>query len=478
VNGPAEPDRRLTVALTALAYFMVTLDALVVVTALPSIHRDLGGSLSTLQWTANAYNLAFATGIITATALGDRLGRRRVYRTGLALFTAASAACALAPDLGTLIAFRAIQGAGAAIIMPLGLTLITSAFPAERRGSVLGIWGGIAGLGVAAGPLVGGGVTEGLDWHWIFWVNVPIGILAWFGSRIALAESYGPRQRLDIPALVLVSAGIGVFIWGLVQGPASGWGSPRTVASLAAGVVLIVAFFSWETRAPEPMIPLSLFRASTFTAAAVTTFVTFGAIYSAVYLTSEFLQLGGGYSPLGTGLRFLPWTATPLIVAPIAGAVFDRVGARRLVVPGLIMQAAGFAWIVHLAHVHSGYRGYVLPFVIAGVGLSMTLPSLPSAGLNAVPAASLGRAAGVLNTMQLLGATFGIAIVTVVFNANGSLASPVTIARGYQPALLVAAGLSALGALVALALKRTSAPSGAGEGASPSRDLIAAIGND
>jgi EmrB/QacA subfamily drug resistance transporter len=478
VTGPAGPDRRLTVALTALAYFMVTLDALVVVTALPSIHRDLGGSLSTLQWTANAYNLAFAAGIITATALGDRLGRRRVYRVGLGIFTAASAACALAPNLGTLIAFRAVQGTGAAIIMPLGLTLITSAFPAERRGSVLGIWGGIAGLGVAAGPLVGGSVTEGLDWHWIFWVNVPIGILAWFGSRFALAESYGPRQRLDIPALVLVSTGIGVFIWGLVQGPGSGWGNPRTVTSLAAGVLLIAAFVGWETRAPEPMIPLSLFRAGTFAAAAATTFLTFAAIYGAVYLTSEFFQLGGGYSPLGTGLRFLPWTATPLVVAPIAGAVFDRVGARRLVLPGLIMQGAGFAWIVYLAHVHSGYRGYILPFVIAGVGLSMTLPSLPSAGLNAVPAASLGRAAGVLNTMQLLGATFGIAIVTVVFNASGSLASPLAIARGYQPALSVAAALSVLGALTALALRRTSAPPGPGDPASSSRDLTGAVRTD
>ena len=226
MRGPTAPGRRLTVVLTSAAYLMVALDALVVVTALPSIHRDLGGSPSTLQWTVNAYNLTFATGIITAAALGDRLGRRRVYRCGLALFTVASAACGLAPNLGTLIAFRAVQGAGAAIVMPLGLTLLTSAFPPERRGSVVGIWGGIAGLGVAAGPLVGGGVTEGLDWHWIFWVNVPIGVAAWLGSRVVLAESYGPRERLDLPGLVLASAGIGVFIWGLVQGPQAGWAAP------------------------------------------------------------------------------------------------------------------------------------------------------------------------------------------------------------------------------------------------------------
>ena len=469
------PDRRLTVALTALAYFMVTLDALVVVTALPSIHRDLGGSASTLQWTVNAYNLTFATGIITAAALGDRLGRRRVYRCGLALFTAASAACGLAPNLGTLIAFRAVQGAGAAIVMPLGLTLLTSAFPPGRRGSVVGIWGGIAGLGVAAGPLVGGGVTEGLDWHWIFWVNVPIGIAAWLGSRVVLAESYGPRERLDLPALVLASAGIGVFIWGLVQGPQSGWGSPRTVVSLAAGALLVTAFFAWETRAPKPMIPLSLFRSRTFTAAVTTTFLNSSAIFSAAYLTSEFFQLGRGDSPLGTGLRFLPWTATPLVIAPIAGILFDKVGARRLAVPGLIMQALGFAWIVHLAHIHSGYGGYVAPFLIAGIGVSMALPSLPSAGLNAVPPAALGRAASVLNTMQLLGATFGIAIVTVVFNANGALTSPHEVISGYQPAMAVAAALSAAGALVALGLRRARAPLGRDDADRPVDDLTSAV---
>ena len=453
--GTRIPDRRLTVVLTAVAYFMVTLDALVVVTALPSIHRDLGGSAGTLQWTVNAYNLSFAAGIITAAALGDRLGRRRVYRVGLALFTAGSAACALAPDLDALIAFRALQGCGAAIVMPLGLTMLTSAFPPERRGSVIGIWGGIAGLGVAAGPLVGGAVTQSLSWHWVFWVNIPIGIAALAGSGFALSESRGLRGRLDVPALVLASTGIGAFIWGLVQGPQSGWASGRTVVSLAAGVLLVAAFLLWETRAPEPMIPLSLFRVGTFTAAVTTTFLMAGAIYSAVFLTSEFFQLARGDTPFGTGLRFLPWTATPLVVAPIAGLAFDKIGARRLAVPGLTMQALGFAWIVHLAQAHAGYGSYVAPFVIAGVGVSMALPSLPSAGLNAMPAELLGRAAGVLNTMQLLGATFGIAIVTVVFNANGALTSPAAITSGYEPALAVAAGLSGVGAIVALAVRRT-----------------------
>ena len=227
VAGRAAPARSVTVLLTAVAYFMVALDALVVVTALPSVHRDLGGSIGTLQWTVNIYSLAFGAGIITAAALGDRLGRRRVYVTGLLVFTLASAACALAPSAAVLIACRGVQGLGAAIIMPLGLTLLTSAFPPERRGTVVGIWGGIAGLAVASGPLIGGAVTQGLDWHWIFWVNVPIGLAAAVGARLWLAESRGQKTRLDVPALILVSAGIGALTWGLVHGTAGGLRHPR-----------------------------------------------------------------------------------------------------------------------------------------------------------------------------------------------------------------------------------------------------------
>jgi len=457
-HDPAASGRVLTVLLTSVAYFMVALDTLVVVTALPSIHRDLGGNVGTLQWTVNAYVLAFGAGIITAAALGDLIGRRRMYLIGLTVFTAASAACALAPDIGVLIACRAVEGLGAAIIMPLGLTLLTSAFPVERRGAVIGIWGGVAGLAVASGPLIGGAVTQGLNWHWIFWVNVPIGILAIAGVRLRLADSRGPASRLDLPALVLIAAGVGALTWGLVQAGQAGWGSTQTVAGLATGAVAIAAFLAWERRAAEPMIPLGLFRSGRFSAAVATQFLMAAAIYSAAFLTSQFFQFALGASPLGTGLRFLPWTATPMVVAPIAGALFDRIGARPLIVPGLLMQAAGFAWIVYLAARSAGYAAYVAPFILAGVGISMALPSVSAAGLNAVGPQSLGKAAGVMNTMQQFGAVFGIAIATTVFNAHGSLASPAAITSGYRPALAAAAALSTLGALVALTLRRAPRP--------------------
>src|SRR5262252_8815261 len=357
--GPGTSGGALTLLLTSAASFMVILDALVVVTALPSIHHDLGGGISTLQWTVSAYTIAFGAGILTAAALGDRLGRRRVYVAGLALFTAASAACALAPNATALITFRAVQGMGAAIIMPLGLTLLTSAFPPERRGAVVGIMGGVTGLAVAAGPLVGGAVTQDLNWHWVFWINVPVGVLAVVGARLCLPESRGPQNRLDIPALVLVSAGVGVLIWGLVQGSQAGWASTQGLTGLILGPVLILAFVAWEARAADPMIPLGIFRSVTFSSAVSTQFLMSAAIYSAAFLTSQFFQFALGDTPLGTGLRFLPWTATPLVIAPLAGALSDRTGPRALIVPGLLLQAAGFAWIVSLAASSAGYASYV-----------------------------------------------------------------------------------------------------------------------
>ena len=347
-----------------------------------------------------------------------------------------------------------MQGVGAAIVMPLSLTILTSAFPAEKRGAVVGIWGGIAGLAVAAGPLIGGGLTQGLSWHWIFWVNVPIGAAAIVGAALLLPESYGPRARLDVPGLVLVSAGVGVLIWGLVQGGQDGWGTAQNLTGLLGGAAMLAAFVWWERRAPEPMIPLSLFSRIPFSSAVAAQFFLSAAIYSAAFLTSQYLQFALGDTPLGTGLKFLPWTATPLVIAPIAGALSDRLGARALIVPGLTMQALGFGWMVHLAGTSAGYGSFVLPFVVAGVGVSMALPSVTAGGLNAVPPDLLGKAAGTLNTMQQFGAVFGVAIVTSVFNSHGSLATPATVTSGYRAALAVSAGASLLGALAALGIRR------------------------
>jgi EmrB/QacA subfamily drug resistance transporter len=448
------PHRRLTVLLTAGAYLLITLDALVVVTALPSIHADLGGGAGNLPWIINAYALTFATGIITAAALGDRLGRRRTYVGGLLLFSIASAACALAPNLDVLIGFRAVQGLGAAVVMPLGLTLLTSSFPPERRGAVVGIWGGVAGLGVASGPLVGGAVTEGLDWHWIFWVNVPLGIAAVVAILRILPETYGPRTRLDPIGIVTASGAMGSLVWGVLQAPHAGWESTEVLVALALGVVLLAGFVAWERVAPAPMVPLSLFRSRVFAAASLTQFLMAASIFATAYVTSQYFQISRGDSPLGTGLRFLPWTMTPLLIAPIAGKLVDRLGARALAAPGLVLQSVGFVWLLHEAHIHAGYAAFVVPFVVAGVGISMALPAPSAAGLNAAPPALLGRSAGVLNTVQQLGQATGVAVVTVVFDAHGSLDSPAQTLSGYEPALVTAATISVLGAIAALGISR------------------------
>jgi len=441
-----------TLALTSAAFFMTALDVLVVVTALPAIHREIGGSLSTLEWVVNAYLLALAACIITAAALGDRLGRRRVYTAGLALFTAGSAACALAPSAEILVAARAIQGIGAAIVTPLSLTILTAAFPAERRGAVIGIWGGIAGLAVAAGPVIGGAVTEGLSWHWIFWVNVPIGLVAAVLSATRLAESHGPATRLDLPGVGLVSAGAIGIVWGLVRANDAGWGSPEVVAALGLGLVLMAGFLVWERRVSDPMLPPRLFRIPAFVAGSATAFLMTGALFSAVFLTSQYFQLALGFSPLGTGVRVLPWTATALVVAPLAGALSDRIGTRPLMVAGMLLQAAGLGWFALRASSGVAYAQIVLPLVIAGVGVSMVLPTTPTAVLSAVAPPDIGKASGVNNTLQRFGGAFGVAVVSAVFAANGHLGTAVGVAAGFPPALAVSAVLSVIGAMSALAV--------------------------
>jgi EmrB/QacA subfamily drug resistance transporter len=453
--GPPAPQparRGWVLGLTSAAYFMVVLDSLVVITALPRMQHDLHVGLATLQWTVNSYGIAFAAGIITAAALGDRLGRRRVFISGLALFTFASAACALAPSAPALVAARAVQGLGGAAVLPLSLTILTAAFPVRRRGMIVGVYGGLAGLAVAIGPLVGGVVTEGLDWHWIFWVNVPIGVAASLLSLRLLPESYGPPARIDLPGVTLVSAGAVCLVWGLVHTGQAGWGSMGTVTTLAVGTALLAAFFWWEGRAPEPMLPLRLLRIRAFAAGNATAFLMTGATFAAGFFVAQYFQFALGYSPLATGVRLLPWFATPMLVSPVAGALSDRIGRRPVIAAGLLLQAIGFGWVSLKASAGAGNLQLVLALLAAGIGISMALPTVPTAILSAVPPSDLGKASGISTMMQRFGAVFAIAIAGSVFAAYGHLGSPAGVTDGFRPALAVAAALSLLGAVTALAI--------------------------
>jgi EmrB/QacA subfamily drug resistance transporter len=438
--------------LTSTAYFMVVLDALVVVTALPRMQHDLHVGIPTLQWTVNAYGITVAAGIITAAALGDRLGRRRIFVCGVALFTAASAVCALAPSAALLIAARAVQGVGGAVVLPLSLTILTTAFPAERRGTIVGIYGGLAGLAVAAGPLVGGAVTEGLDWHWIFWINVPLGVAAAPLSLRLLPESFGAPARLDFAGVALVSSGAVAIVWGLVRASVSGWGSDEILATLSFGAVLLVAFVYWESRVSEPMIPLRMFGIPAFAAGNATTFLMSGAVFGAGFLVIQYAQLARGYSPLATGVRLLPWLATPMFVSPIAGALSDRIGRRPVIALGLLLQTLGFCWVVLHASVEASYLELAIPLLVAGIGISMALPTVPTAVLSAVAPEEMGKASGVNTMMNRFGAVFAVAIATAVFTAYGHLGSPASVTDGFKPALGVCAALSLLATLTALAI--------------------------
>ena len=443
---------RWVLALTSLAYFIVVLDALVVVTALPRLQQDLHVGLATLQWTVNAYGIAFAAGIITAAALGDRFGRRRVFITGLALFTLASAACAVAPGATALVAARAVQGLGGAAVLPLSLTILTTAFPAQRRGAIVGIYGGLAGLAVAVGPLVGGAVTQGLDWHWIFWINVPLGVAGCLLSLRLLPESFGAAARLDLPGVALVTAGVVGLVWGLARTTQTGWGSAEVITALAGGVALLVSFLGWEARTAEPMLPLRLLRIRAFAAGNATGFLMSGSTFAAAFLITQYFQFAVGYSPLATGLRLLPWFGTPMLVAPLAGALSDRIGRRPVIATGLLLQGAGFAWVAVTASATGSTLGLILALLVAGVGVSMALPTVPVAVLSAVQPAEMGKASGIAAMMQRFGAVFAVAIATSVFGAFGGLGSAAELTSGLRPGLAVAAGLSLLGALTALAI--------------------------
>jgi EmrB/QacA subfamily drug resistance transporter len=439
-----------TFAIVSTALFMVVLDNLVVTTALPSIRADLGATIQSLEWTVNAYTLSYAVLLLTGAALGDRFGRRRMFILGLGVFTAASAAAALAPTTGALIAARAVQGAGAALVTPLTLTLLAEVFPPNKRGLAIGAWSGVSGLAVALGPLVGGAVVDGISWHWIFWLNVPIGLAVIPLARRWLAESHGPARSLDLPGVALASAGLLGIVYGIVRGAELGWTSTTVLSSLIAGGVLIVAFLAWEHRAPQPMLPLRFFRSRTFSAVNGVSLAMYFGVFGAIFLLAQFFQVTQGYSPLEAGLRTLPWTGMPMLVAPLAGLLSDRIGSRPLMATGLALQAGAIGWLASISTPTVPYGDLVIPFVMAGTGMALVFAPAANAVLGAVRPEEAGQASGATNAIRELGGVLGIAVLATVFANNGSYASPEAYTSGMTSAIWVGAAVLAAGALVAL----------------------------
>ena len=441
-----------TFAISSVALFMTTLDNLVVTTALPVIHKDLHASLSGLEWTVNAYTLTFAVLLITGAALGDRFGRRRMFVIGLSIFTAGSAAAALAPSIDVLIAARAFQGIGGAIVAPLTLTLLAEAFPPERRGAALGIWSGISGLGIALGPLVGGAVVSGLSWQWIFWINVPLGVALLPLAAVFLRESHGEATRLDLPGVGLVTTGLFALVFGLVRGQAEGWTSPLIVGSLSAGAVLLALFVAHERRTEAPMVPLDLFAKRAFAVTNGVSFFMYFGTFGSIFLITQFVQQVMGYAPFDAGVRMLVWTGATAITSPIAGILAERRGPRTLMALGLALQAAALAWLAMASGVDSTNSELAAPFAIAGVGMGLVFAPSASALLSVVAPHRAGQASGTNNAIREVGGVFGVAVMSTIFAGAGGFTSPQAFVDGFHPALWVGAAVVAVGAAVALLL--------------------------
>jgi EmrB/QacA subfamily drug resistance transporter len=436
-----------TFTVTSAALFMASLDNLVVTTALPSIRAHLHASLAGLEWTVNAYTLTFAVLLLTGAALGERYGRKKVFTAGLVIFTVSSAAAALAPGIGWLVAARAVQGAGAAALIPLTLTLLSAAVPPGRRGLALGAWGAVGGLAVAIGPLVGGAVVQGASWQWIFWLNVPIGVALLPLAVTRLADSRGPAARLDLPGVARASAGLVGIVLGLVRGNAHGWTSLTVLPPLAAGAVLLAAFVAWELRAPEPMLPMRLFRSPAFSATNLASLLMFFGMFGSVFLLAQFLQTVQHYSPLQAGLRTLPWTAMPIFVAPVAGSLSDRIGGRTLLVAGLALQATGLGWLAAVLTPDVPYPSLVPAFIVCGIGMSLFFAPVANVVLGSVRREEEGLASGASNAIRELGGVLGIAVLGAVFSARGGYATGHAFVAGLTPALWVgAAGVAAAAA--------------------------------
>ncbi|MGA5893935.1 MFS transporter [Streptomyces venetus] len=436
--------------ITSVAGFMAALDNLVVTTALPSIREDLGGALHDLEWTVSAYTLTFAVLLMFGAALGDRFGRRRLFVAGLAVFTGASAAAAMAPGIDSLIAARAVQGAGAAVMMPLTLTLLTAAVPVAKRGMAYGIWGAVNGLAVASGPLVGGTLTEHLSWQWIFWLNVPLGLALIPLARLRLAESHGTGAPLDVPGTLLASGGLFGIVYGLVRGPADGWTGSLVLTGLFAGSALLAGFVLYSTRAANPMLPMRLFRSRAFSGINAASLLMFLGMFGSIFLLSQYMQGVLGYSPTEAGLRMLPWTGMPMLVAPIAGILADRVGGRPVVATGLFLQALGLGYMSVVATADASYVSQLPALIISGVGMALFFAPASHLVMSSVRPQEQGIASGANNALREVGGALGIAVMASIFAAQGGYETGQTFVDGMRPALVVGSAVVALAGIAAL----------------------------
>ena len=439
-----------TFAIVSIALFMGMLDNLVVTTALPSIGRSLHAGVADLEWTVNAYTLAFAVLMLPAAALGDRFGRRRVLLIGVALFTAGSAASALAGAATMLTISRAVQGTGAALIMPLTLTILIGVFPPEKRAAAIGLWSGVSGLGLAAGPLIGGAIVSGWSWNAVFWVNVPVGILLFLLGRRQLSETFGEVHALDLPGIALVGAGLLGIVYGLIRGNDVGWSSFEILGPLIAGTAILMVFLARERSARDPMLDLSLFRSRGFSVANAAAFLMSFGMFGSIFFVTLFVQNVLHFSALRAGLGTMPWTGTIMLVAPIAGLLTGRLGARSLVLAGFACQAISLAWMATLASTTVAYTSLLPAFILGGFGMGLSFAPLSSTVMASSAESKQGQASGANSTIRELGGVFGVAILGAIF--QHIVVQPTDFVAGFRTVLFTGAGVLAFGIVVSVLL--------------------------
>jgi len=456
----AENRKWWTLWAVAFGLFMIMLDNTIVNVALPSIQRDLGIGISELEWVVNGYALTFAVLMLTGGKLADLLGRRLIFIVGLAIFTGASLACGLAPSAGFLIGARVVQGVGAALMNPATLSIITATFPARQRGMAIGIWAGVSALALAIGPLVGGLITQQVSWNWIFFINVPIGILAIVVARVVIRESRdtSAEQRLDLPGLLTSAVGLFALTYALIEANNYGWTSARIIALFAVAVVGLAVFVLLELRQRVPMLDLSLFRNSTFAGANLVMLLVALAMFGVFFYVSLYMQNVLRYSPTQAGASFLPMTLCIVFLAPIAGRITDRVGARWLIASGMMLVAGSLVIFAQLDQ-HSNFWNIFPGLLIGGAGMAMAMAPTTATAMAAVEVDKAGVGSAVLNSMRQVGGSLGIAVMGAIVAAYVHV--PATDPRalsefvdGFQRALIVAAVIAFSAALVAAAMLR------------------------
>lgn len=457
--APARPSFGLTVLAVSLPMFMVGLDNLVVTNALASIRSDLGASIQGLQWITNSYILGFAGLLLVAAGLGDRFGRRKVFVSGLSLFVLFSVGCALSTSTAALVTLRALQGMSAAAVLPLSLTMLTVAVAPEKRGVAIGVWSSISSLAVGIAPLLGGAITTGIGWHWLFWLNVPIGLFAVPLVLRVHAESRGAAAKLDLLGVLLGAAGVLALVWAIVDSGSYGWTAGRVLGLYGAAVVLLVLFVLWERRSAQPLLPLRIYRNRAFTLANLASLAVYFGLFGSIFFLAQYLQVARLHSPFVAGLWTLPWAVMPTICAPYAGKLIPKVGAGRLIAAGLGLAAVGLAWCALISDPGTADWQMVAPYMLCGIGTGLIFAPSATVVVTSVQPQDIGKASGTNATVREIGSALGIAVLTTVFlGRGGNYASPGAFTDAMIPGLWICVVVLLAGAALALGIPAPKPP--------------------